>query len=108
MAQIVFHDGKIQIKPDIPGSPVYYPITQIHNFRIENQPRKLPPGTYSMIAYQAWQSLCKVHPDLKPQPDWPSLHPEKKAKWIENRWEFKTDIEKLLVQGIKMILDENT
>lgn len=88
LAKIVVHEGKAQIKPDIPGSPVYYPINQFHRWQVELKAKQLPPGSYARIAYEADRALCEIHPDLKRQPEWLSLNPMQRAKWIEARVKF--------------------
>lgn len=90
LAQVVFHDGKIQIKPDLPGSPVYYPVSRHHEFNVETKPHKLPPGSWARVAYEAHRALCEIHPELKRQPEWNSLHPQVKAEWIERRHKFSS------------------
>jgi hypothetical protein len=83
LAQVVLHEEDIKIKPDLPGSPVYYPATQAHRFNVETNHKKMPPGSWARIAYEADRALCDIHTDLKRQPDWLSLKAHERAKWIE-------------------------
>lgn len=85
LAQIVEKDGQVCIKPDLPGSPVYYSITNLHNYRIEPKAKRLPKGSWARVAYEANKALCEIHPELKKQKDWIALHPLEKAQWIEGR-----------------------
>lgn len=85
LAQVVVHEGKVQIKPDLPGSPVYYPATLYYNWIVEPKAKQLPPGAFARIAYEADRALCEIHPELKRQPEWLSLDTNKRAAWIEAR-----------------------
>lgn len=88
LARVVEHEGKMMIKPDLPGSPVYYPMTRVHEFIVEVAPKKLPPGSWARVAYEADRALCEMHPELKRQKEWASVHPVEKAAWIERRNKF--------------------
>lgn len=85
LAQIVEKDGKLIIKPDLPGSPVYYGITSISNYTVELRAKRLPPGSWSRVAYEADRALCEIHPEFKRQKEWIALSPIEKAAWIEGR-----------------------
>ena len=89
LARVVEHEGKMMIKPDLPGSPVYYPMSRVHEFVVEEHPKKLPPGSWARVAYEADRALCEMHPELKRQPEWLSLPPRAKAAWIERRVKFE-------------------
>lgn len=88
LAKVVEHEGKMAIKPDLPGSPVYYPMTRLHEFVVQDAPQKLPPGSWARVAFEADRALCEIHPELKKGPEWNSLHPLVKAQWIERRYKF--------------------
>lgn len=88
LARVVQHEGKMAIKPDLPGSPVFYPMSRLHEFNIEEHPKKFPPGSWARVAYEADRAFCEIHPELKRQPEWNSLHPQVKAAWIERRHKF--------------------
>lgn len=108
LARIVIHEDKAQIKPDIPGSPVYYPINQFNNWSIELKAKKLPPGSFARVAYEADRALCEIHPDMKKQPEWLSLHPMDKAKWIEAKVKFKEVLRLELYNKIIQCLETNS
>ncbi len=108
LASIVEKDGELWIKPDIPGSPVYYPATQIHRWLIEQNVKRLPPGSWARVSYEANRVLCDLHPDLKRQQDWQSLSPVKKAEWIERRVKFDKPIQLELSNAIARVLEENS
>lgn len=88
LARVVVHEGKMAIKPDLPGSPVYYPMSRVSEFKVEEHPQKLPPGSWARVAYEADRAFCDLHPELKRQVEWNSLHPLTKAAWIEGRYKF--------------------
>lgn len=88
LARVVAHEGKMMIKPDLPGSPFYYPMTRLHEYNIEEFPQKLPPGSWARVAYEADRALCDIHPELKRQKEWLSLAPADKAAFIERRYKF--------------------
>jgi hypothetical protein len=108
LARVVEHEGKMAIKPDLPGSPVYYPIHRIHEFRVEEHPRKLPPGSWARVAYEAHRALCEIHPEFKRQVDWISLHPQVKAQWIERRVKFDNVIQLELYNLVCNFLDKHS
>jgi hypothetical protein len=108
LGKIVEKDGELFIKPDLPGSPVYYPATQIHNWSLEQYAKRLPPGSWARVAYEANRVLCEIHPDLKRQPEWASLHPNLKASWIEKRIKFDKVIQLELNNAIIKVLEENS
>lgn len=100
LAQVVIHNGKVQIKPDLPGSPVYYPATLYYNWIVEPKAKELPPGSYARIAYEADRALCEIHPELKRQPEWLSLDARAKAAWIEARVSFTNPLRLELYNAI--------
>lgn len=108
LACIVIHEGKVQIKPDIPGSPVYYPINQFTNWNVEFKTKRLPPGSFARVAYEADRALCEIHPDLKKQPEWLSLHALKKSQWIEGRVKFDNLLRQTLYNSIISTLETNS
>lgn len=108
LAQVVEHEGKLAIKPDLPGSPVYYPITRHVEFNVETRPHKLPPGSWARVAYEAHRALCDIHPELKRQPEWASLHPQTKAAWIERRYKFDNVLCLELHNLISAFLDKHS
>lgn len=108
LAKVVLHEGKMAIKPDLPGSPVYYPISRHIDFSVEQHPTKLPPGSYTRVAYEAHRALCEVHPEFKRQPEWNSLPPLVKAAWIERRFKFDSVLQLELFNLICAFLDEKT
>lgn len=108
LAKVVLHEGKMVIKPDLPGSPVYYPISRHIDFKVEEHPTKLPPGSYTRVAYEAHRALCEVHPEFKRQPEWNSLHPQVKAAWIERRYKFDNVLQLELFNLICGFLDSKT
>lgn len=108
LARIVEHEGKMAIKPDLPGSPVYYPISRIHEFKVEEQPKKLPPGSWARVAYEAHRALCDIHPEMKRQVEWNSLHPNVKAAWIERRYKFPDVLQLELHNLIADFLDKHS
>lgn len=108
LAKVVMHEGKMAIKPDLPGSPVYYPISRHVDFNVEEHPTKLPPGSYTRVAYDAYRALCEVHPEFKRQPEWNSLHPMVKAAWIERRHKFDNVLQLELFNLITNFLDQKT
>jgi len=108
LAKIVEKDGKAFIKPDIPGSPVYYNIQEFKNWTVELKPKQLPPGSYARIAYEADRALCEIHPDLKRQPDWLSLDANKKASWIEAKVSFQNVLRQELYNAVIATLEANS
>jgi hypothetical protein len=108
LARVVVHEGKVAIKPDLPGSPVYYPISRHHEFNVEVNPQKLPPGSWASVAYAADRALCEIHPEFKRQPEWMSLHPAIKAAWIERRHKFDNAIRLELHNLISEFLDRHS
>lgn len=108
LARVVEHEGKMAIKPDLPGSPVYYPMSRIHEFNVEEHPNKLPPGSWARVAYEAHRALCEIHPELKRQPEWNSLHPQVKAAWIERRHKFDNVLCLELHNLISAFLDKHS
>lgn len=108
LAKVVLHEGKMAIKPDLPGSPVYYPISRVHEFVVEEHPQKLPPGSWARVAYEAHRALCDVHPEFKRQPEWNSLHPQAKAAWIERRHKFDNVLQLELHNLIADFLDKRS
>lgn len=107
-ARIVAHEGKMRIKPDLPCSPVYYDMTRLHEFNVEESPKKLPPGSWARVAYEADRALCELHPELRRQVEWASLHPLKKAEWIERRVKFDNILRLELHNLIHQFFDEHT
>ena len=85
LAQIIEKDGKLFIKPDLPGSPVFYGITSLHNYTIELRAKRLPKGSWARVAYEADRALCEIHPEFKRQKEWIALTPIERAAWIEGR-----------------------
>ena len=109
LAQLVEKDGELWIKPDLPGSPVHYPATMISNWMIEPRAKKLPPGSWARICYEADRALCDIHPELKRVPtEWASLHPLTKAQWIERKVKFKESIRLELYNAITRTLEEHS
>jgi hypothetical protein len=76
---------------DNPRSPLSFPETQHHHFISDTDATKLPVGALASVCYAADRALCSAHRDLKPGKEWPSLHPQEKAKWIEGKIEFPKD-----------------
>lgn len=107
LAKVVLHEGKMAIKPDLPGSPVYYPISRAHEFNVETQPQKLPPGSWARVAYDAYRAFCEIHPEFKRQPDWLSLSPQVKAAWIERRVKFDNLLQLELFNTITAFFDKH-
>lgn len=85
LAQVIERDGDWVIKPDIPGSPVFYPATQAYLYNIEAKPKKMPPGSFARVAYEADKALCNIHTELKKQKEWIDLKANDRAAWIEGR-----------------------
>jgi hypothetical protein len=108
LACVVEHNGQMMIKPDIPGSPVYYPISRVVDFNVEVQPHKLPPGSWARVAYEADKALCDIHPEFKRQIEWNSLHPQTKAAWIERRFKFDDVLRLELHNLISNFLDKHS
>lgn len=108
LARVVEKDGKMMIKPDLPGSPVYYPMTRLHEFNVEVAPKKLPPGSWARVAYEADRALCEIHPEMKRQIEWNSLHPLTRAAWIERRFKFDSVLRLELHNLIADFLDRNS
>lgn len=108
LARVVMHEGKPQIKPDLPGSPVYYPMSRAHEFNVELRPNKLPPGSWARVAYEAHRALCDIHPEFKRQVEWASLHPNVKAAWIERRYKFDNVLQLELHNLISEFLDKHS
>jgi len=108
LARVVEHDGQMMIKPDLPGSPVYYPMARAHEFVVEESPKKLPPGSWSRVAYEADRALCEAHPEFKRQVEWHSLHPLAKAAWIERRFKFDNVLRLELYNLICDFLDKHS
>lgn len=108
LAQVVMHEGKMAIKPDLPGSPVHYPISRAHEFIVEEHAKKLPPGSWARVAYEADRALCEAHPEFKRQPEWLSLTPQVKAAWIERRFKFDNVIRLELNNLIHTFLDKHS
>jgi len=108
LARVVQKDGELFIKPDLPGSPVYYPYTRWRDFRIEENAKKLPPGSWARVAYEADRALCEMHPELRRQPEWLSLAPHVKAAWIERRVRFDNVLRLELHNLIHKFLDEHS
>ncbi len=106
LARVVLHEGKMMIKPDLPGSPVYYPISRAHEFNVETQPQKLPPGSWARIAYDAHRAFCEMHPEMKRVVEWNSLHPNVKAAWIERRVKFDNVLQLELYNHITDFFDK--
>ena len=107
LAKVVEHEGKMAIKPDLPGSPVYYPMSRLHEFNVQENPHKLPPGSYARVAYEADRAFCDIHPELKRQVEWSSLHPQTKAAWIERRVKFTNILRLELNNLINDFFDRN-
>lgn len=108
LGKIVEKDGELFIKPDLPGSPVYYPATMIYNWQIEKYAKRLPTGSWARVAYEANRALCDIHPDMKRQKEWMSLHPLEKASWIERKVKFDNVLQLELHNAIIKILEENS
>lgn len=107
LAQVTVHEGKVVIKPDIPGSPVYYNAAQYYNWVVELKAKELPPGSYARVAYEADRALCEIHPDLKRQPEWLSLNAKDKAAWIEARVSFNNPLRLELYNAVVKTLERN-
>lgn len=105
-AKVVMHEGKMAIKPDLPGSPVFYPISRHTDFNVEEHPQKLPPGSWARVAYDAYRAFCEVHPEFKRQVEWNSLHPQVKAAWIERRVKFDNVLQLELYNTITDFFDK--
>lgn len=108
LARVVEHEGQMMIKPDLPGSPVYYPITRWREFNIEEHPKKLPPGSWARVAYDADRALCEMHPELRRQKEWLNLGAMEKAAWIERRVKFDNIIRLELYNLICNFLDKHS
>lgn len=109
LGRVIEENGELFIKPDLPGSPVKYPITMYYNWMIEPRAKKLPPGSWAKVCYVADQALCDIHPELKRVPtEWASLHPLKRAEWIERKVKFKEPIRLELYNAITKILEESS
>lgn len=108
LARVVVHEGKMMIKPDLPGSPVHYPMSRLPDFNVEVNPQKLPPGSWARVAYEADRALCDAHPEFKRQPEWASLHPQIKAAWIERRFKFDNVLRLELHNLISNFLDKHS
>ena len=108
LGQVVEKDGELWIKPDLPGSPVYYPATLIYNWQIEPHAKRLPPGSWARVCYEAYRALCDIHPEMKRQPEWMSLKADVKAAWIENRVKFAKPLQLELTNAILKVLQENS
>lgn len=108
LARVVVHEGKMAIKPDLPGSPVFYPMSRLHEYNVEESPKKLPPGSWARVAYEADRALCEIHPEMKRQPEWHSLHPLVKAAWIERRYQFDDVLRLELHNLISAFLDKHS
>lgn len=108
LAQVTVHEGNVVIKPNIPGSPVFYNAAQYYDWNIELKPKQLPPGSFARVAYEADRVLCEIHPDLKRQLDWLSLPSASKASWIEARVKFDNLLRQTLYNSIMKTLEENS
>lgn len=108
LARVVEHEGKMAIKPDLPGSPVYYPMSRVHEFVVQLGPQKLPPGSWARVAYEADRALCDIHPELKRQKEWHSVHPLEKAYWIERKYKFDSVLRLELYNLICNFLDKHS
>lgn len=108
LARVVEKDGELAIKPDLPGSPVYYPFARWREFRIEEHAKKLPPGSWARVAYEADRALCEMHPEFRRQKEWLSLSPAEKAAWIERKVRFDHPIRLELNNLIHRFLDEHS
>lgn len=108
LAQVTVHEGKVVIKPNIPGSPHYYNAAQYYDWNIELKPKQLPPGSFARVAYEADRALCEIHPDLKRQKDWLSLPAKEKAAWIEARVEFSNVLRQELYNAVMSALEKGT
>lgn len=108
LAFVAEKDGVVCIKPDLPLSPVTYPITALHRYHIEARAKRLPPGSWARVAYEADKALCDIHPELKRQPDWASLHPLKKAKFIDGRYDFGHPLRVELYNAIIKLLESKS
>lgn len=108
LAQIVIIDGKAHIKRDIVGSPVLHNINEYYNWNVELKPKRLPPGSFARVAYEADRALCEIHPDLKKQPEWLSLNATTKAAWIEARVSFNNVLRQELYNSIIKTLEANS
>ena len=96
------------IKPDLPGSPVYYPIARWREFNVEENPKKLPPGSWARVAYDADRALCEMHPELRRQKEWLNLTAVEKAAWIERRVKFDNIIRLEMYNMINAFLDKHS
>lgn len=108
LARVCVMDGKVVIKPDIPGSPVFYNAAQFYNWNVELKPKQLPPGSFARVAYEADRALCEIHPDLKKQPEWLSLDAKKKSAWIEARVKFDNVLRQELYNSVIKTLEANS
>ncbi len=108
LARVVQHEGKMAIKPDLPGSPVFYPMSRLSEFKVEESPKKLPPGSWARVAYEADRALCEIHPEFKRQIEWNSVHPQTKAAWIERRFKFDHVLRLELHNLISNFLDKHS
>lgn len=108
LAQIVEKDGTVCIKPDLPGSPVYYSITSMHNYSIEQRAKRLPPGSWARVAYEANRALCEIHPELKRQTEWLSMSALDKCAWIEGRAKLKHPLQIELHNAILKVLENGS
>ncbi len=108
LAKVVEIDGVKWIKPDLPGSPVLYPGTQSYNWQIEKYAKRLPPGSWARVCYEADRALCDIHPELKRQGEWLSLHPVKKAEWIDRKVKFDSVLRLELYNAITAVLEKNS
>lgn len=108
LAQVIVHEDKVVIKPDIPGSPVFYNAAQYYQWNVETKPKALPPGSFARVAYEADRALCEIHPELKKQPEWLSLNAMTKARWIEARMKLDNPIRLELYNAVMKCLEANS
>ena len=108
LAQIIEKDGKLVIKPDLPGSPVFYAISSLHNYRVELRAKRLPIGSWARVAYEADRALCDIHPELKRQKEWIALSPLDRAQWIEGRAKLGHPLRVDLHNMILKLLENNS
>ena len=108
LAKIIERDGELFIKPDLPGSPVEYPANQIYNWQIEKYAKRLPPGSWARVCYEADRALCDIHPELKRQREWLSLGKLEKATWIERKVKFDSVLRLELYNAITAVLEANS
>lgn len=104
---VVREDDDWFIKPDIPGSPVRFPATQAYNWIVDQDAKKMPPGSYARVAYEAIRTLGEVNAGYPRMPEWLSLHPREKARWIDAKVKFSNPVSNEIYNSIVSILKDH-